>query len=382
MITRTALKTASIFTFALAFLLGSVALPFINSAGADAQIDFIKEVKQEGDSAYKSEITLTDTSKPVIFRIYVYNPTDTTYTEGLLRDEFPFDQTGSVKNRALLKTSHTPLYHSDAMINLPEGKKLVYRAGSTQVFGYNMPGTAIPDVNGVSPLITPKGMTINKIRGGDKQYKHWYVFYADIVDEEVPTPKPEPGMDTEKVVNNITENTGYDDSVTASKGDILEFRIWAHNNITGSEAENVVVKDDLPIAEGEKFVNKAFVSGSNFDTLTDTATVTTSFLGRLEYIPGTTRTYVHADDSGGKLVPDEAGQSKLFTSGVSLGTIDGCFEFERFVTFRVKVIKPEVLVEAQPLIKQLPDTGPGLGLVLLFAGMPAGLVLRTLRRKI
>jgi len=381
MFTRTALKTASIFSFTLAFLLGSVALPFINGAGADAQIDFIKEVKQEGDSSYKSEITVTDTSKPVIFRIYVYNPTETTYTEGLLRDEFPFDQTGSVKNRALLKTSHTPLYHSDAVINLPEGKKLVYRVGSTQVFGYNMPGTPIPDVNGVSPLIIPQGMTINKIRGGDKQYKHWYVFYADIVNEEVPTPKPQPGMETDKVVNNITENTGYDDSVAASEGDILEFRILAHNNITGSEAENVVVKDDLPIAEGEKFVNNAFVSGSNFDTLSDTATVTTSFLARLEYIPGTTRTFVHADDSDGELIADENGQSKLFTSGVELGTVKGCFEFERFITFQVKVIKPEGLSSKGP-VSELPNTGPGLGLALLFGGASAGVALRRLKKKI
>src|SRR4030042_2528287 len=381
MFTRTALKTASIFSFTLAFLLGSVAIPLIKSAGADAQIDFIKEVKQEGDSSYKSEITVTDTSKPVIFRIYVYNPTETTYTEGLLRDEFPFDQTVSVKNRALLKTSHTPLYHSDAVINLPEGKKLVYRIGSTQVFGYNMPGTPIPDVNGVSPLIIPQGMTSNKIRGGDKQYKHWYVFYADIVNEEVPTPKPQPGMETDKVVNNITENTGYDDSVAASEGDILEFRILAHNNITGSEAENVVVKDDLPIAEGEKFVNNAFVSGSNFDTLSDTATVTTSFLARLEYIPGTTRTFVHADDSDGELIADENGQSKLFTSGVELGTVKGCFEFERFVTFQVKVIKPEVLSSKGP-VSELPTTGPGLGLDLLFGGASAGVALRRLKKKI
>src|SRR4030066_1380389 len=131
MIIRSFLKTASIFTFSLAFLLGSVTVPFLSRAGADAQIEFTKQVKQEGDADYKSDITVTDTSKPVIFRIYVFNPTPTTYTGGLLRDEFPFDQTGNVKNRALLDTDQTVSMYSDSNISLPAGKKLIYRAGST-----------------------------------------------------------------------------------------------------------------------------------------------------------------------------------------------------------------------------------------------------------
>ena len=117
-----------------------------------------------------------------------------------------------------------------------------------------------------------------------------------------------------------------------------------------------------------------------FDTLTASATVNTGFLARLEYIAGTTRTFVHADKSEGNLVADVNGQSKLFGSGVSLDSINGCFEFERFVTFRVKVIKPEVLEE--PSVTTLPDTGPGFGLILLFGSVPAGIAIRKLRNVI
>ncbi|MEX0621942.1 MAG: hypothetical protein WD187_03040 [Candidatus Woykebacteria bacterium] len=380
---RTVLKSLSIFTFGLAFLLGSVTVPFLSNADATNQIDFIKQAKQEGSGSFTQDLNITDTGKPVIFRIYVYNPTNTTYTDGLLRDEFPFDQTGNVKNRALLKTSHTPLSFSDANIKLPSGKKLIYRIGSTRVYGYNdSVGTAIPDVNGLSPLITPQGLKINKIRGGDVQYKHWYVFYADIVNESVQTPKPDPNMEMKKEVRNITTNSGFvNDSVTTSDGDILEYRIWVHNSVVGSEAKDVVVKDVLPTAEAEKFVNKALVSGDNFDTISDTATVTTPYFARLEYIPGTTRTFVHADKSEGQLVADVNGQSKLFSSGVSLKTIKGCFEFERFVTFKVKVIKPEVLEEKEVPVSVLPDTGPGLAMLLLFGSVPAGLALKKFRRK-
>jgi hypothetical protein len=375
MFNRTVLKTISIFSFTLAFLLGSVGVPFLSNADADAQIDFIKQVKQEGDSDYKSDITVTDSSKPLIFRIYVYNPTDTTYTSGLLRDEFPFDQTGNVKNRALLDTDQTPLYFSDTQINLPADKKLIYRANSTKVYGYqDSVGTAIPDVNGLSALITPQGLKINQIRGGDVQFKHWYVFYADIVNADVPTPKPAPSMEMKKEVRNLTTNSGYEESVSASKGDTLEFRIWAHNKVVGSEGKNVIVKDSFPISEGQVFENKAFVSGSNFNTITDSANVTTPYLARLEYIPGTTRTFVHADSGDGTLVTDVNGQSKLFTSGVSLSTVKGCFEFERFVTFKAKVIKPEV--KKLPPITQLPDTGPSAGVIFLLGSVPAGIVLR------
>jgi hypothetical protein len=327
MLNRNFYKVSSILLFALAFLLGSVAVPFVNRAGADSAIDFIKQAKQDGTSEdFTQNLSITDTSKPVIFRIYVYNPTSTTYTNALLRDEFPFDQTGNVKNRALLGSDQTSLSYSDAYINLPADKKLIYRANSSRVYGYrDSVGTAIPDTNGVSALITPQGLQISDIRGGDVQYKHWYVFYADIVDADTPTPRPEPGVETVKDVNNITQNTGFSESVNANKGDILEFRIMVHNKIVGSEATNVIVKDGLPLDEGQSFINRAFVSGDNFSTLTDTATVNTAFVGRLEYIPGTTRTFVHADPTDGVLVPDENSTSKLFGSGVSLDNIKGCF---------------------------------------------------------
>ena len=376
-----ALKVLSVLSFTVAFVLASVAVPFANNVGADTQIDFIKKAKQEGLGSFTQDLTVTDSSKPVIFRIYVYNPTDTIYTNALLRDEFPFDQTGNIKNRALLNSDQTQLMYSDAKINLPSDKKLIYRSGSTRVFGYNdSVGIAIPDVNGLSALITPQGIKINKIRGGDSQFKHWYVFYADIVDESVVTPKPAPSMETKKEVNNITQNTGYSDSLSATEGDILEYRIWVHNKVVGSNAEDVLVKDSLPTAEATNFVNKAFVSGSNFDTLTDSATVNTAFLARLEYIAGTTRTFVHSDKSEGDLIADVNAQSKLFTSGVSLDSMNGCFEFERFITFRVKVIKPEILEETPVTV--LPDTGPGLGLMLLLGSVPVGLAIRKLRNVI
>lgn len=373
-------KTVSIFLFGLAFMLGSVAVPFLSGAEADAQIDFIKQAKQEGIGSYTQDLTITDTSKPVIFRIYVHNPNDSVFTNGNLRDEFPTDQTGNVKNRALLQTDQTSLMLSDANISLPAGKKLVYRLNSTRVYGYqDAVGTAIPDINGVSNLLTPQGLNINQIRGGQDQYKHWYVFFADIVDEEVATPEPSPSMEMKKEVNNETANTGFDNSVTAGDEDVLEFRIWVHNKVVGSTAKNLVVKDALPLDEGQTFVNKATVSGSNFTTLSDTASVSTPFVGRLEYIPNTTRVFTHADNTGGTLVPDESGKSKLFGSGVKFDEMQGCFEFERFVTFKVKVIKPEV----KDIPPQLPDTGPGAVALGLLAGtVPAGVLIKKFKAKI
>jgi uncharacterized repeat protein (TIGR01451 family) len=374
------LKTVSIFAFAGTFLLGSVASPFFGSVGADTPIDFIKQVKQEGQSTYVQNLSVTDTTKPLIFRIYVHNPTTTTYTNGLLRDEFPFDQTGNIKNRALLNSDQTPLLYSEAFINLPSGKKINYRANSSRVYGFNdSVGTAIPDVNGQSPLITPQGLKINKILGGEDIHKHWYVFYADIVDVSTPTPKPAPSMEGKKEVRNVTQNSGYADSVSANAGDILEYRIWVHNKVVGSEATNVVVTDAFPTAEGQSFFNKATISGSNITPLTVTAIVNTAFVGRLEYIVGSTKTFVHADKSAGVAVADVNGKSALFGNGIALGGVKGCFEFERFVTFRAKVIKPEVLVTPPT---ELPDTGPTAGLIVLASTVPAGLILRKLKNSL
>ena len=184
-----------------------------------------------------------------------------------------------------------------------------------------------------------------------------------------------------KEVNNTTQNTGFVNSVTANDSDVLEFRIWVHNKIVGSIAKDLVVKDKFPIKEGQVFVNEATVSGSNFTTISDKAIVTTEFFGRLEYIPGTTRVFGHADDTDGELVADVNGKSKLFGNGVKFAEMKGCFEFERFVIFQAKVIKPEVLGPPPPT--KLPDTGPGTaGMILLFGSVPAGIAFRFLRRTI
>jgi len=378
---RNIYRTTSITLFSLAFLLGSVSVPFLSNADAGTEIDFIKQVKQEGQTSYVQDLTVTDSSKPVIFRIYVLNPTATIYTNGSLRDEFPFDQTGRVRNRAIVDAEQIQAVFSDAHVNLPAGKKLIYRANSTRVYGYqDSVGTSIPDVNGQSALITPQGLRINQIRGGSDQYKHWYVFFADIVNTSVPTPKPAPSMEMKKEVNNLTANSGFVSSVSAAKGDVLEYRIWVHNKVVGSTAQNLVVKDELPVAEGQTFVNKAIVSGSNFTTISSTANVNTAFVGRLEYVPNTTRVFGHADNSEGSLVADVSGKSKLFTTGVKFDEMKGCFEFEKFVTFRVKVIKPEVK-EFPP--QELPNTGPSAGLfALLGSVVPAGFILKKFRTKI
>ena len=370
----------------LGLVAGSLAAPIIhlNKVSAANPIDFAKEVKVSGTSwpAALSQSASPSASDTLIFRIYVYNPNPGTTVHNARLVDTLSTGSGTVTNTATF-TSTEISYTSSTNVVIPAGKRLNYVQGSTRVYAYNdSVGVQIPDTNGVGPLFAGSGINIGDIPGDDPSgpsgnAKHWYVYQANLVDASTPVIEPAPRMDFTQNVANVTTNSAFANSLTMSDGQTAVFKIWVHNGVTGSVARGEVVKVVLQTAQGTGHTSTATLSTSNAGSFSVTSTLNTATSLGLKYVAGSTKIINH--NGNVTAVADVGGTSPLFTAaGLSLGDQQGCFEFEKFVTFQVTTTS--VLAASAPVASTLPNTGPESLPILIFSAMvPAGAMIRRIR---
>lgn len=144
----------------------------------------------------------------------------------------------------------------------------------------------------------------------------------------------------------VGSTTPWIDPVNDTKNDdTVEVKIYIHNNAAKSlntaagapgVAKDVTVKVALPTGIATSQEASATISASNATPVTISDTL--GFTGingsqfSLEYIPGSAKLYAGGSSS--------AISDNLVTSGVNIGNQNGCFEYVREITFRVKVKKP------------------------------------------
>ena len=140
---------------------------------------------------------------------------------------------------------------------------------------------------------------------------------------------------------------------------------------------NVVLKDQEPKGNKTPQTLKATVSSAE---ATSSRKVTVKIKGGqdIRVISGS----VVLKDMFGKTIKKLSNKEvdKLFGKGLKLGDIHGTFEFAKVIEYQAKVISPKV--KSLTDIKQLPDTGPGLILLLVAATVPAGVFIKRLKTKI
>lgn len=138
-----------------------------------------------------------------------------------------------------------------------------------------------------------------------------------------------------------TSQSDHDAGVTAEPGDEIEFLIYYHNgaaNAPENIAPNVVAKANVPGFSGNSFTVSAQISSSN------AATVSSSSKGgdvQVQVSGPVTQTMTLVSGST-VWMPNRASQSftmpnTITTNGISLGSIQACWEFTGFIKFRVKV---------------------------------------------
>ncbi len=340
--------------FALAtisFYLGA----FVLSAFATGQVTFAKEVKnvsQSGPYGNTSNANMDDT---VRFRIhYVNNISNSIIHNVVIKDIFPQTPSNALVNTASFQSSETALVTDTATVNIGTGDPYFsYIPGTTKWFGHNdNTGTPIPDINGTSPLLTAQGYHINQVIGG-WEGEGWFYLDAKISQTQN---VPEPQFNFKKEVKNVSDNTSYGNSVNADPGETLRFRIYYHNYSVGSTAHNVVIKDSFPSDKKTQVVNTATIDSDETDLQSDTATINISSEQSLSYIPGTTKWFGHNDNTGTP-IPDINGTSPLLTAqGYHINEVKGCWEFEAWLYFDVKVSEEMVTELFKITIYKFNDT--------------------------
>ena len=153
------------------------------------------------------------------------------------------------------------------------------------------------------------------------------------------------------------------DPLTIHEGESFIGRVYYHNGIVDSVAENTRINVTLPSelrAGNTTFVSS--ISADNAETVTDTIidnivngrsgmTLTTTEDLALEYVPGSVKWFPNARQTGAAEAPLLYGQTgaELFSAGgLKIGDINGCWDYAGWVTFvaRAKKISvPDLQIE-------------------------------------
>lgn len=166
-------------------------------------------------------------------------------------------------------------------------------------------------------------------------------------------------------------SSDWSDPITVNDGDTFIGRVYYHNGIVDSVAQNTRIKVGLPDALRAGTNNlAASISADNAETVTDTIidgtvnglsglTINASENLAVDYVPGSVKWYPNARQTGAAQQPLLFGQngSELFgANGLRIGDINGCWEYAGWVTFVARVSKVSVPgLEITKTVKNVSD---------------------------
>ncbi len=142
----------------------------------------------------------------------------------------------------------------------------------------------------------------------------------------------------------------YDPMTQLRANDEVMLRVYVHNNADSSlnasgqgVAKNTKVRVELPAVEiiTQNHSAKAFISADNaqpqeiYDTI-DMKTENGSAFG-MQYIPGSAQV---TSNEGTQAIDDA-----IIAGGVNLGDENGCFEYVKLITLKVKIVAPDYTLE-------------------------------------
>jgi uncharacterized repeat protein (TIGR01451 family) len=156
-------------------------------------------------------------------------------------------------------------------------------------------------------------------------------------------------------VANSTVGTGYEKSVTAKVDDVVKYEIYYHNNeneASGKNIDNLNIKVALPTAKSTSHVANLTIGGSNSNTITDSAIVTTSIPSTIQFIPGTVfRRYNTGTNTNPVWVTDNISNAVVTTSGFTIPSMKPCYNYLETIVFQARVMAPVVSITKQVKIE-------------------------------
>lgn len=147
-------------------------------------------------------------------------------------------------------------------------------------------------------------------------------------------------------VKNETKGTGWNFPVAADANDILVFVLYYHNSENYTTATNTTLKVSMPSAVAAQQIVTGYLWADNATNATPSSPMTQpvqvniSTPQSLTYIANSVLWYPNQKSIGvDQPVSLPSGQTgeQLFTSGINVGSIDGCWEFSGQLIFKARV---------------------------------------------
>lgn len=381
---RKILKTTSIALFTVAFLAASAAVPFLSgaNAGATKQPNYSLKVRNVTDGATfdgnANSVTL-DKGEVAQLRMQVGNLEEDNDISSLRFKAFFTDKVNPTQFNADIKADELSWVGGQVAVNVPEGSYLKYVSGTTVFDVDDRPEfftrTNVPDINGTSPLAFNNGYQLTNVKSGPHTWI-WMYFNVKVVDIKPVVINPR--LDMIKYVANLSDGEDFADkktTTTVDPGETIAVQIVVKNGVAESTLHSVVLSDQKPAGNATPQSLTATAKADEAST-NKLIKININETQELNVIFGS----VVLKDLFGNTIKilsqDEV--NKLFGKGLALGDINGTFEFAKVIEYKAKSSE----VKSVTTVTTLPDTGPGLGLILLLGTVPAGIAIRKLRNVI
>jgi uncharacterized repeat protein (TIGR01451 family) len=147
-------------------------------------------------------------------------------------------------------------------------------------------------------------------------------------------------------VKNETEGGAWTGNVNAKAGDTLLFYLYYHNGENNTTARNTTIKVNLPSSAAIQHTISASLWADNATNATQSNPFRQSVQAglndsqKLEFIPGSVKWFPNQTDwmtGSPSSIPGGQPETNLFTSGINIGNIEGCWEFSGAIMFKLKV---------------------------------------------
>lgn len=148
---------------------------------------------------------------------------------------------------------------------------------------------------------------------------------------------------------NITKgSTTLSDPVQAEAGQTVGVAMYYHNTVVGSTATNTILKISIPTASALTHVLTGTISADGVSPVSGTIvngtevgapnfTINSSTNTQVAFVPGSVRWYPDemATTGLGAGLPNGQNGDTLVTTGLNIGSINGCFQYSGSVYFNV-----------------------------------------------
>ncbi len=145
---------------------------------------------------------------------------------------------------------------------------------------------------------------------------------------------------------NDTQGTSWGFPVSANAGDLLTFYLYYHNSTNNSTAANTTLRVAMPSIQSTSQNVVAYLWADNAtnataaNPFTQSLPVNLNSSQTLQYVAGSAKWYPNQADwrtAAATAFPNSQSNDQLFSSGINVGNVQGCWEFSSAITFQARV---------------------------------------------